>query len=618
MRAAGLVLIAVAALAAATVAFAQSGEGNLAPSAAALLQQRCLSCHGEERKGGLDLRMREGALKGGGRGAAVVPGKGAESLLYRAVSGTARPSMPPGQPLSPDEQALLKRWIDAGAPWPAAGESHWAFRKAVHPPVPHVRQQAWVRNPIDAFVLDALEKKGLTPSPAADRSTLLRRLTLDLTGLPATLEEIDRFQRDRSPDAYEKVVKRLLASPQYGERWAQHWLDVVRFAETNGFELDAERPQAWRYRDWVVRALNTDLPYDRFLMEQVAGDELAPDDFDARVATGFLRAGPQHVVGGNQDTAVNRQEWLTEAVSSVGNAVLGLTIGCARCHDHKFDPIPQADYYRLQAFFAAADNFDYEKNSSQAEAAYKQAAAEHQKRLEPLQQRIAAIEQPYRQRLVAEKAKKLDPVYAEALRLSAAERTPEQKRLAGEAQTMLKVEWDELVASLSPLDRLRRADLRRELHALEQQAPEPLPMAPGVADTMASAVPGSHLLLRGDPHTPGPEVQPALPAVLADRPSVPITPPRGVKSTGRRSALAQWLVSPENPLTARVLVNRLWQHHFGRGIVGTPNDFGKNGQAPTHPELLDWLATEFIAPAGASDRYGCGWSLKRLHWLMVT
>jgi hypothetical protein len=509
---------------------------------------------------------------------------------------------------------LLLILLSVGASTLGADELHWSFRKPVRPPVPKVSNTAWVRNPIDAFILRSLQSKGLSPSPPADRRTLIRRVTIDLIGLPPTPEEVRAFLADKSPNAYEKVVARLLASPRYGERWGQHWLDVVRFAETNGYELDAERPQAWRYRDYVIQALNQDKPYDRFLSEQIAGDEIAPDDFDLRVATGFLRAGPQHVVGGNQDEAVNRQEWLSEATIGIGNGVLGLTINCARCHDHKYDPISQADYYRLQAFFAASDNQEYKKVTKEQQEAYDAAVKAHAAKLKPINEQIAVIEKPYRERLRQEKIARLESHYANALKVPADKRTPDEKKLAGEAGVLINVSWDEVLAVLTPADREKRTALRRKLHALEYEAPEPLPAAQCVSDTL-SPVPAVHVLLRGDPHRLGTDVQPGFPGVLAPQTaqgaqavSYAPAPDKKAKSTGRRMALAQWLTRPDHPLTARVMVNRLWHYHFGKGIVATPNDFGRNGKRPTHPELLDWLATEFVRR---------GWSLKQMHALMA-
>ncbi|MGH9768274.1 MAG: PSD1 and planctomycete cytochrome C domain-containing protein, partial [Blastocatellia bacterium] len=611
----------------------QADEQRLAQQAVAILQTRCVVCHGKDKESGLDLRTREGLLTGGSRGPAIKPGDADESLLYRFVAGEEKPRMPMGEELSEYQIGLLKQWIDKGAIWadketggqgdkektyaasnPVTAEqrNYWAFRKPARPQIPTVKNQSWARAPIDAFILAKLEEKGLRPSPRADKRALIRRVTFDLTGLPPAPEEIDAFLADRSPDAYRKVVKRLLASPRYGERWAQHWLDVVRFGETNGFELDAEREQAWRYRDYVVKSLNDDKPYDRFIIEQIAGDELDPNNFDLRVATGFLRAGPQHVVAGNQDLAVNRQEWLTEVMFGVGNGIMGLTVGCARCHDHKFDPIPQADYYRLQAFFAASDNHDFKRPTKEQEQSHAAAVKAYKEKLKPVLDQIAAIEKPYKEKLTAAKRAKLEPPYASALAKEEKLRNDEEKRLAKDAQRMLNVNWDELVPAISPGDREKRAALRRQMHNIELYAPDPLPKALAVADTL-NPIPQMHVLKGGDPHRLGDEVQPRFPSVMTPEDSPPeaafkLIQSKGFKSTGRRLALAHWLTRPDNPLTARVMVNRLWHYHFGRGIVATPNDFGRNGQQPTHPELLDWLAAEFV------ER---GWSLKRMSELMV-
>src|SRR5262245_2590006 len=633
----------------------QDDEQRLARQAVAILRTRCVICHGKDKESGLDARTREGLLKGGSRGPAIKPGAADDSLLYRFVAGEEKPRMPLGEELSEYQIGFLKQWIDKGAIWPGDLDAapapaslaavkpitdeqrdYWAFRKPTRPQIPTVKSQSWVRTPIDAFVLAKLEEKGLTPSPRADKRTLIRRVTFDLTGLPPTPEEINAFLADRSTDAYHKVVKRLLASPRYGERWAQHWLDVVRFGETNGYELDAEREQSWRYRDYVVQPLNDDKPYDRFIIEQIAGDELDPNSFEMRVATGFLRAGPQHVVAGNQELAVNRQEWLTEVMFGVGNGMMGLTVGCARCHDHKFDPIPQADFYRLQAFFAASDNYDFKRPTKEQGQAHEAAVKAHKERLKPILDQIAAIEKPYREKLRTAKRAKLEPQFANALTREEKLRSDEEKRLAKEAQSMLEIKWDELVASLSPEDREKRAALRRRMHDIELYAPDPLPKALAVADRLYPTPP-MNILKGGDPHRLGDEARPRFPGVTLPKdasPEAEIEPVQigEFKSSGRRLALARWLTAPDNPLTARVLVNRLWHYHFGRGIVGTPNDFGRNGQQPTHPELLDWLAVEFMNPTWAagdgannpqsSIRNGRnpqskGWSLKRMHELIV-
>jgi hypothetical protein len=408
-------------------------------------------------------------------------------------------------------------------------------------------------------------------------------------------------------------VDRLLASPHYGERWAQHWLDVVRYAESNGYEADGERPHSWHYRDYVIRALNEDEPYDRFVTEQLAGDLLVSGpsaaSADLRIATGFNRCGPVHLVGGNTDPEVNRLEVLTEMTSGVGAAFLGLTVGCARCHDHKFDPLSQADYYRLQSFFAAAQPTDVDIATLDARAAHQQRLTEIDAQLAPLRKQVAALEAPYRARLTEAKRAKLDPIYRDALAVAAKSRTSEQKKLVEHAEVLLKLTWDEVLEALTPADRARRALWRAQLHALEAQKPPPAARAWAIQD--AAKIPPTYILQRGDPKRKGAVVLPAFPRVLAERPASSVE--RGALEGAPCSALtrldlARWLTSPDQPLTARVLVNRLWQHHFGRGLVATPNDFGLRGEPPSHLELLDWLATKFIAQ---------GWSIKHMHRLIV-
>jgi Protein of unknown function (DUF1553)/Protein of unknown function (DUF1549) len=488
-------------------------------------------------------------------------------------------------------------------PLTARDREHWAFLPPQHQAVPRVSAAEWIRTPVDAFILARLEQAGLKPSPPADRATLIRRLALDLTGLPPSPGDVARFLHDTSPEAYAKAVERLLASPHYGERWAQHWLDVARYAESNGYEADGERIHAWRYRDYVVRSLNEDKPFDVFLTEQLAGDKLARNtkrrpNSDLLVATGFNRCGPIHLVGGNTDPEVNRQEVLTEMTNGVAAAFFGLTLGCARCHDHKFDPISQADYYRLQSFFAATQAKEFDIATEAERAAYARRLAEVEAQIAPLTKSINELEAPYRARLEAAKKAHLEPRYRAALAVEAKKRTPEQKKLAADAEVLLKVTWDEIVGSLTAADRARRAAWRAQIHALEAQKPLPPAQAWGIEDEPET--PRTHVLVRGNPHRKGPEVEPAFPRVLVKDTSGP--------GPLDRLALARWLTRPDHALTARVLVNRLWQHHFGRGLVATPNDFGLRGEPPTHPELLDWLACEFTRH---------GWSIKHMHRLMM-
>jgi hypothetical protein len=422
-----------------------------------------------------------------------------------------------------------------------AAPTHWSLRPIQRPPVPALRDG--VRTPVDAFVLDRLTRQGLRPAPEADRVTLIRRITFDLTGLPPTLEEMERARNDESADWYERLVERLLASPAYGERWGRHWLDVVRYAETEGFEYDRQRPGAWRFRDYVIDSFNRDKPFDRFILEQLAGDEIGPKDPELQVAAGFQRLGPVRRNAGNPELALSREEVLTEMTDVVGSAFLGLTIGCARCHDHMFDEISQTDYYRMQAFFAATQENDI--------------------------------------------------VLADA-----------GKRAEWQATTQrIQSEVKKLQKTLSNLkgEELKRAEAK--MRELDDSLPPPLPTISSVQNVETKRTP-IHVLKRGNPEKKERQVGPRSLRLLppGDVAELPADAPQP------RTTLAKWIVEPSNPLTARVLVNRLWQYHFGRGLVETSNDFGINGARPTHPELLDWLATEFVRS---------GWSIKHMHRVMV-
>ncbi|MBP3956418.1 DUF1553 domain-containing protein [Gemmata sp. G18] len=509
----------------------------------------------------------------------------------------------------------------------AQDRAHWSFVPPKRPPVPEPRTlKNESRNPIDAFILARLEKEGLKPSAPADKLTLLRRVTLDLTGLPPTPAEVDAFLKDDAPDAYEKVVDRLLASPHFGERWATHWLDVVRFAESNGYELDAERPHSWRYRDFVVSSFNADKPYDQFVKEQIAGDLIwkdeqqrkvarssgwsklsalfaHPSSHDTLIATGVHRCGPVHVVSGNLDADVLRQETLTEMVNGVGAAFLGLTFACTRCHDHKFDPLSAGDYYRLQAFFASAKYADVNFATPAERETHTKRMGEINTKTAPIKKQIAELDNPVRTKVNQEKRDKLEPKYRKALDTPADKRTEEQKTLAAQAGTLIHVSWDEVLAAMSPADLAKRAQLREQLHAIDARTPPPAPAAWAIENAGDEK---TFVLNRGEVSQKTLEVQPAFPRVLV-REGTPVP-------TSRRE-LADWLTKPDHPLTARVIVNRVWQHHFGRGIVNTPNDFGTRGDLPTNPELLDWLACELATPSVGA---GSPWALKRIHRLIVT
>lgn len=521
-----------------------------------VLVDQCYRCHSakaEKLRGGLLLDSREGMLRGGDTGPAVVPGKSRESLLIQALRHEDGLAMPPKKPRLDDRTiADFTRWIDHGATDPrtqtAVGavpdpRAHWAFQPVKVVPVPEVAERGWVEGPIDAFILAKLEQRRWRPASDASRAEWLRRASFDLTGLPPTPEEIDAFANDPSPDAFERVADRLLASPHYGERWAQHWLDVVRYAETEGYEYDRHVPDAWRFRDYVIDSLNRDKPFDRFVIEQVAGDEIAPDDPECQTASIFHRLGPVRRNAGNPEIALSRNEVLTERTDVIGSAFLGLTVGCARCHNHKLEPIEQKDYYRLQAYLAATEEHNIVLASVEDRRAWEAKSGK-------IKEQEAAL------RSTAKRA-----VGAEKERLSA------------------------------------------QLEALEDEMPPPLPTIPSTHNDLAHRT-EVHVLKRGVWESKGEAVGPRPPSVLVAETTREL--PADIKNP--RTHLARWLASPEHPLTARVLVNRLWQHHFGSGLVKTVNDFGTHGDRPSHPELLDWLARSLAEN---------GWRLKPVHRMIV-
>ena len=477
---------------------------------------------------------------------------------------------------------------------------NWNYQKVVRPPVPD-KASPWVKTPIDAFLLTAMETKGLTPSPQLDRTELIRRVTYDLTGLPPSPQEVDQFLKDKSTDAYTKVVDRLLASPHYGEKWALKWLDIVRYADTNGFEIDGDRPHAWRYRDYVIDSFNHEKPYDLFVQEQLAGDEMFPGSKEALVATGYLRAGSEHLVAGNIDPAESRQEVLTEIATNVGQTFLGMTVNCARCHNHKFDPILQADFYRLQAVFAGAKGKEVEIATPAEKSAWEAADKAYKERLKPTEDALKELAKPYEEKLKEGGKKKLEPNLLEALNTPEDKRTPEQKTLAHNAKEQVEPSWDEVVAAMTPEDKEKRAKLREELHRIEATEPDPAPTAYAFVNTGEPA-PQSYILRMGDPKNQLDPVDPAVPTVIKASYEIPKAP------TGRRTALATWISSPENPLTARVMANRIWQFRMGYGLVRTPNDWGLMGDKPVQKPLIDWLASEFVSR---------GWSVKAMDRLIV-
>lgn len=593
---------------------------------APIFAANCVFCHGDKiQRSGLDLRSREAVLKGGARGRLVVAGKPEESLLYKVLTHAEEPKMPQGlDRLSDAEIATVAEWIrslaadvnaattpeaEAGAPIRAGGyavtdtdRQFWSFRKPSRPAVPAVKNRAWVRNEVDAFVLSRLEKAGLSPAPAASPEALIRRLYIDLLGLPPTPEEVDEFVRNPSETAYRRVMEKLLASPHYGERWGRHWLDLARYADSGGYEFDYDRPHAWRYRDWVIKAFNEDKPYDQFIREQLANDQLKPGDAEALIATGFCRNGPTVDNADNEET---RMDELDDMVTTTSSVFLGLTVGCARCHDHKYDPIPQKDYYRMQAVF-----FPYAKAERTLATAAEQAAAKAKNReideqLRPFRQQIAAIEKPHRERLLAEKVEFHIRLEASTGKLAGKDVDAYRKEVAARFAREVKLQGEEIDALLSAEETRARKVLLDRMEEISKGRPQPLPAVMGVMDSPLAG--HARLLKRGDWRQKGEVVRPGVPTVLGD--GADFAPLR------RRQQLAEWIASADNPLTARVAVNRLWQYHFGKGIVRTPSDFGATGDRPSHPELLDWLATEFIQPTRSSAR---SWSFKAIHRLILT
>ena len=597
--------------------------GSAAPageSARAILESRCLACHGQAQMSGLDLRHIDTIKKGGKRGPAIVPGRADRSLLYRAISRSGELKMPPDKPLTAEERTAIRAWINEGAPWSesaaAKGSARWAFQKVVRPP----------DGGVDAFLLRALHRKGLKPAPPADTRTLVRRAYFDLHGLPPTPAEVAAFVNDDSPDAWEKLIDRLLASPRYGERWGRHWLDVVRYADTGGFETDLYYANAWRYRDYVIKSLNDDKPYHLFVQEQIAGDELWPGDLalegvneipkprlrelEARIGTGLYTIGPTY-----HEAALNgeqlRYEWLTDAVDTTGQAFLGLTIGCARCHDHKFDPISQLDYHRMMALFAGSEERQVSVVSKMGEFGYK-SSYPNVLLVDEYKSAIERLETKVRNRAIAEIKSKLPPEVGAAFDAPARKRTPKQRELAEQVNIALEraglrenAAGKDFVPQYTSEERDERERLIRNLG----QAALKARIEPQTATILghSDVTPEVRMTVRGDFRGTGPVVSPGLPRVLGGvndlaeleiRPFVP----------QRRKALALWLTQPDHPLTARVMVNRVWAWHFGRGIVGTPGDFGRQGEAPSNPELLDWLASEFVRQ---------GWSLKKMHRLIM-
>ena len=637
-----------------------------------ILQKNCVSCHGTSgfKFSDLDLQSREGLLKGGKRGPAVVPGKAEESHLYRFVAGLDQPSMPlDGGALPAPQVEIIKAWINQGARWdgvaPAAGAAsapvdpfaalkstqipsgardYWAFTQPKQARLPDIKG---VEHPIDRFLAAKRQELGVKAAPRADKLTLLRRASLDLTGLPPTPEEMVAFLADTSPQAWAKVIDRLLASPHYGERWGRHWLDVARYADSGGFQNDTDRPHFWRYRDYVIKAFNDDKPYNVFVKEQIAGDEIPGRTDDSLIATGFLRSGPR-VQHREKDNPERRHDYLDDVVGTVSKGVLGLTVQCARCHDHKFDPILTREYYSLQASLYGYVEVDYPLGPREEADAYMRKLDDIFQRTEPLRAELEAIEAPYQYKLALDQVRQKYPEnVVKAVEKPAAERTVGEQLLATQVlESGITISGAAIDKVMTPDDAAKKKALRDRIAAINAEKPKTPALAhivtdgdwratgPGTGDGTKGACPAceeeykgagkflelgpgrgsyvtppSYFLVRGDPDRKAFRTEPGfLSALTSGNPPTSIPPADG-RTSGRRLALAEWLTSVDNALTARVMVNRIWHHHFGRGLVATLDNFGKMGEPPSNQTLLDWLAVEFPKR---------GWSIKQMHRLIMT
>ena len=574
-----------------------------------ILVKKCTGCHSDKLlTSGLSIESREAILRGGNRGEAVSPGLPEDSRLIRAVRRQGELQMPPDGPLATQEVSALVRWIELGLPWPDraprardTGEppTHWSFQLIRRPIRPTVSDLSWVRNPIDRFILARLDQQGFKPAPKAAKTTLIRRAYLDLIGLLPQPEEVEAFVSDTRSDAYERLIDHLLESPHYGERWSRHWLDLARYADSDGYNKDSAR-QVWMYRDWVIDALNRDLPFDQFVIEQIAGDLLPDATKNQLVATGFHRNTMLNLEGG-VDFEQYRVEAVVDRVHTTGVVFLGLTLGCARCHDHKYDPVSQREFYQFFAFFNSIDELSGEFDNAAGRARATEPVLEfgtpkQYKRREAVRAQLEVMRREierYEERLVAKQAEweaaldeedlaRLTPGQRASLKIPAAERHPEQQEYIRRGYFKEDVGHQERAKALAAVEELE-PEVPSTL--IMRELPKPRP---------------THVLLGGEFLRKGIRVRPGTPAVL------PTLPTQG-KHT--RLDLARWLVDKRNPLTPRVTVNRIWQRYFGYGIVETSNDFGTQGSSPSHPRLLDWLASELMAQ---------DWSLKAIHRLITT
>ena len=618
-------------------AYAFDGHPKFETDVRAILKAHCWQCHGEEEElqGGLDSRLARFLLKGGESGAAVVPGDHAASLLYQRV---ASGEMPPGKKkVSADELKNIARWIDAGATTSRAepetlapGDTfteeerqHWSFQPITKPLIPDVTHSEFVRTPIDSFLLAKLESKGLSFGPEADRETLLRRVYFDLTGLPPSIEAVDKFVADESPEAWLTVVENLLSSTAYGERWARHWLDVAGYADSDGYTtMDTERKWAWKYRDYVIRSLIADKPWNQFLVEQLAGDELLTSPYqdltaeqsDQLIATGFLRMCPDGTADGSVDQNVARNDVMAEAIKVASTSLLGLTVGCAQCHAHRYDPISQADYYRLRAIFEPAYDVQNWRNpnarlvslwSAETRAAATAVDAELTEMTNKRNEELDGIVNETFER-------ELQKIPADQQHLARATRETAKDKRTEEQQQLIKqypfLNVDRGSVYLYLPDRLNGFNKKWDTSTEETKKKRPAEDLVMCLNEVAGQVPVTKLFSRGDFQQPRQEIAPGELAVLNSNGTEIPANFAEIPTTGRRLKYAQHLTSGQHPLVARVLVNRFWMHHFGAGLISTPGDFGIKGDRPSHPELLNWLARDFMDE---------GWTLKRLHRMIV-
>jgi hypothetical protein len=601
-----MVRLLTAVLVICSAALASDSQSVFKERIAPVLQANCASCHaGTKPQGDLSTTTYDALLKGGKHGPAIVPGSSQKSPLIQYVRGEKTPRMPLGGALPEHVIKELAEAIDSMAPAKPASstDAHltWLLKTPAKIEPPVVKNAAWVVNPIDAFILAKLEAKDMTPAAAADKRAIVRRVYFDLIGLPPTAEEAGNFIEDNSPEAYEKLVDKLLADPRYGVRWARHWLDLARYAESDGFAVDVERPTAWRYRDYVIRAFNSDKPYDLFIKEQIAGDELRSQSESERaehlIALGFLRMATWEIDATSKQQL--RQDFLNEITSTTASAFLGLTAGCAQCHNHKYDPIPQRDFYRLQAFFAATGIDDLPAPFIEAEspAEMKRLYRRYEDEVDAAKQELEKRKESLKQRFIeTKKLKPDDQAVKDFLRELNVANVFFQER---EDPIFKEEVWRQYLEGKDRLQQL--TELQRRYRPVAYTVKDIVPPnVPSIAET--------YILDAGELDAKGAKVEPGFfECIVGD--AKPAKIPFSGGSSGRRLALAEWIAAPENPLTARVMVNRIWQNHFGEGLVRTPSDFGMNGARPTHPELLDWLANKFVENK---------WSIKAMHKLMLT